>query len=248
MNRDIPLEAKQAAVEKILSSVAFARAEQLRRLLGWLGERALENGAVPTEQEVAREALGRPDSFDPQADSLVRKEMSRLRAKLRQYYSSDGTADPVRVQNNDGYRLSFEFLRPTPSGTVHVGTSLPCLMLLPLRSLPADRELAEEFGEELMFAIASSGHFDLVAPEAAQRLQLGPAAVDFLVNGSIRRRGDSIQLTLWLADARTGRAKRFYRLAEPEPEALASRVVALLCRDLLKHPVAIDSKVVTACF
>ena len=51
----------------------------------------------------------RPENFDPQTDSLVRKEMSRLRGKIRDYYGKEGRDDAVRIRNKDAYHLTFEF-------------------------------------------------------------------------------------------------------------------------------------------
>ena len=43
------------------------------------------------------ELFGRGESFDPQTDAIVRTEVSRLRAKLRTYYNTDGRDDPVII-------------------------------------------------------------------------------------------------------------------------------------------------------
>src|SRR5690242_20239890 len=66
---------RRACIDQVLSSATFARADQLRRLLAWLGERSLRpDSVVPTEKEIGKVVLLRKD-FDPQTDSLVRKEM-----------------------------------------------------------------------------------------------------------------------------------------------------------------------------
>ena len=41
---------------------------------------------------------GRNPSYDPKADSIVRAEASRLRAKLREYYDTEGQMDPLRIE------------------------------------------------------------------------------------------------------------------------------------------------------
>lgn len=69
----VPQEACRVHLDRIASSVTFARAEQLRRLLQWLGDRSLQGSSVlPTEKEIGEIVLRRKD-FDPQTDSLVRK-------------------------------------------------------------------------------------------------------------------------------------------------------------------------------
>jgi len=47
------------------------------------------------------------DNFDPQIDSLVRKEMSRLRDKLSRYYLSEGASSQIRIEAPDGYAVVF---------------------------------------------------------------------------------------------------------------------------------------------
>jgi TolB-like protein len=47
---------------------------------------------------IAVEVFDRPETFDPVVDPLVRIEAARLREKLREYYDTDGLADPVRIE------------------------------------------------------------------------------------------------------------------------------------------------------
>lgn len=98
-----PVEAIQEALcrghlEKVARSVTFCRAGQLRSLLIWLGERSLgAHKIAPAEKEIAAAVLNRKD-FDPQTDSLVRKEMSRLREKA-------GPLLPVgRIERRNSHR------------------------------------------------------------------------------------------------------------------------------------------------
>src|SRR5688572_13297499 len=85
--KTIPTGFKAVYLEKIAASRTFARSAQLRRLLQFLGERTLSDDAGPTEYDVAFQVLNRGPEFDPRSDSVVRKEMSRLRAKLADYYA-----------------------------------------------------------------------------------------------------------------------------------------------------------------
>jgi serine/threonine-protein kinase len=52
-------------------------------------------GGEIKEYALGVDLFGRGESFDPQTDAIVRTEVSRLRAKLKTYYSSDGRDDPV---------------------------------------------------------------------------------------------------------------------------------------------------------
>jgi serine/threonine-protein kinase len=50
------------------------------------------------EYLIGVEVYDRPPSFDSEIDTIVRSEARRLRAKLRQYYDSDGVHDPIVIE------------------------------------------------------------------------------------------------------------------------------------------------------
>jgi hypothetical protein len=54
-------------------------------------------GSEIKEYVLGVELFGRGDSFDPQTHAIVRTEVSRLRAKLRTYYSTNGRDDPMII-------------------------------------------------------------------------------------------------------------------------------------------------------
>jgi len=86
-------------LEKILASRTFAAAAQLSRFLSFVVERALQDSAATlTEQQIGREVFGKPESFDPRVDPIVRVQASRVRAKLRTYYASAGTEDVLVIE------------------------------------------------------------------------------------------------------------------------------------------------------
>ena len=60
----VPEELKRAFLQKVVDSSKFARCHQLRRLLNWLGEKALE-GITPSEYDVGIAPLQRSRNFDP---------------------------------------------------------------------------------------------------------------------------------------------------------------------------------------
>jgi hypothetical protein len=108
-------EAEQrAALQRVLRSSTLAHSENLRRLLSYLGEKALNGaGADVKEYTIGLEAFGKPESYDPQQDSTVRVLASKLRHKLEEYYATEGAADPVRIELPRGhYRLRFEARQP----------------------------------------------------------------------------------------------------------------------------------------
>jgi len=92
------LEAERAEVDDILSSGVFGRSNNLLRLLAFVCEKHFE-GAIDEikEYSIAVQALGRPESFDPQVDTIVRVTAHALRKRLEDYYRTTGAEHPVHI-------------------------------------------------------------------------------------------------------------------------------------------------------
>ena len=92
-------EAIEGEVERILASDKFARSKRLRSLLRFTVEQTIRGNAdTLKEYVIGTEVLKKPDSYDPRSDSLVRVLASRLRVKLREYYSDGGSEDPLVIE------------------------------------------------------------------------------------------------------------------------------------------------------
>lgn len=88
----------EAQLARILSSEPFAQSERSRKFLEFVVNETLEGrGGNIKETVVAVSVFHRSPSFDPQADSIVRVEARHLRARLREYYTTAGRADPVVI-------------------------------------------------------------------------------------------------------------------------------------------------------
>ncbi len=103
-------------LEKILSSVTFHGSAAQAKLLRYLVEQSLEgNQESVKEYSIGVDALGRPDSFDPRRDNIVRVQAGRLRSRLARYYESEGLDDPVRIEFPKGaYTATFHTDGATP--------------------------------------------------------------------------------------------------------------------------------------
>jgi len=99
-----------AQVERILQSKIFRTSEVLRNLLAYLAEKAISGTADSLkEYTIGLDALGKPASFDPRQESVVRMHTARLRQKLSEYYRTEGVDDPVIVDlPKGGFKLTFE--------------------------------------------------------------------------------------------------------------------------------------------
>jgi hypothetical protein len=100
---------QQAQLEKLLASRTLHGSESLCRLLQYLANHSFEHqGASPKEYQIATEVFGRQNDFDPHLDSMVRVQAGRLRAKLAEYYASEGADDQLILEMPKGsYALTF---------------------------------------------------------------------------------------------------------------------------------------------
>lgn len=88
----------RAHLAHVLAYGEFAAAPQLSAFLTYIIERKLEGAEDRIKAyTIATEALGRPDSFDPQADPIVRVQARRLRQALLAYYSQPEADDTMRI-------------------------------------------------------------------------------------------------------------------------------------------------------
>src|SRR5689334_13403871 len=105
---------------RLLADPRFIRAGRLSKLLRFTVEKTL-SGARDEIKEylIALDVYDRPPSYDPAVDSLVRVEMSRLRAKLTDYYSTVGAGDAVRIEYPKGQYAPVFVCRDLPCETPH---------------------------------------------------------------------------------------------------------------------------------
>jgi hypothetical protein len=96
-------------LEKLLSSRTLHGSESLCKLLQYLANHSFEHPEVsPKEYQIATEVFGRQKDFDPHLDSMVRVQAGRLRAKLAEYYTSEGVDDQLVLEMPKGsYGLTF---------------------------------------------------------------------------------------------------------------------------------------------
>jgi TolB-like protein len=244
-SRSVPETLCRAHLRRVTSSATFARAEQLRRLLEWLGNRSfVPDAGPPTEKEIGELVLRRRD-FDPQTDSLVRKEMCRLREKLMLYYSREGVQDRVRIRHLGGYLLRFAWSE-TPGEEPATGIDSPCLLILPLRSQPDLSQYGIRLAEELSVRMGEAGSAKLVSPTTALsylgrvgdiRDFAAECGADFVVEGSLEICETQFRATLWFVNGRNGRTERAGRFAGPDPDELA-RLATLWLQGQMDRPAA----------
>lgn len=112
---------RRKALDLVLASRTFRRAELLKRLLTYLVEQdeAGRSGEI-TEYELGIKVLGRMESFTPETDSSVRTRIHALRQKLDEYYRMEAPSANPRIELPRGsYIPSFTeiSLEATPTAT-----------------------------------------------------------------------------------------------------------------------------------
>ncbi len=85
----------EAEVDRLQRHAQFRKSPKLAALLAYLVQESLAGrGKRLKAYTIATEALGRPEDFDPIANSIVRVEMRRLRGTLQRIYAD---AEPHQV-------------------------------------------------------------------------------------------------------------------------------------------------------
>ena len=101
---------------RILGGASLGASESLRRLLRYTVETTLAGrGEELKEYTIGVEGLGRPNSFDPRQDNIVRVQARKLRERLAAYYAGEGkekAAGSFTIQAAT-YRLSPAANRPS---------------------------------------------------------------------------------------------------------------------------------------
>src|SRR5437879_3586550 len=98
MNNTPTTEEIRATVERMVTSDVFSRSPQLGAFLRFVVEAGLRGKSDRIKgYTIGVEVLRRDQSFDPQADPIVRVEATRLRRTIERYYSGPGAHDTIIV-------------------------------------------------------------------------------------------------------------------------------------------------------
>lgn len=90
-------------LEKILQDQTFATSDRLSAFLRYIVTETLaDRGSRLKGYNVALSVFSRGEKFDPQTNSVVRVEATRLRKQLATYYAGPGSDDPIEIRVNRG--------------------------------------------------------------------------------------------------------------------------------------------------
>lgn len=206
-------------LNRILASKAFRQADRLKRFLTFIVEETVAGrGERLKEFVVGIEVFGKPESFDPRNDPIVRVQARRLRAQLTRYYREEGADDDLIIElPKGGYAPVFKPLKSVPArrSMSPALVSRNTVVVLPFsdHSAAGDQEyFCQGLSQEIIHMLAGTEAIRLVAwsegsaagsqmalKEAAERLNAA-----LIVTGSVRKTGSDARITTNLIDAASG--------------------------------------------
>ena len=103
-------EITRLEVHRVLQSDTFRSSDVLRRLLRFLADKSIAGEADQLkEYTIGLDAFGKPPSYDPRSDAIVRLQAGRLRQKLAEYYRTEGKDDPLVIDLPKGhFKLTWQ--------------------------------------------------------------------------------------------------------------------------------------------
>lgn len=225
VNRDSVISADevQAELQRILADNVFANAEKMKRFLRFVVQETLEGrGERLNEALVGMEVYSNGKAFEPRIDSTVRVEAGRLRAKLREFYESQGDGEGLRIEIPKGsYGPIFRKLTETKTNkSVQISPKTPApartIAVLPFTDMSPQGDQAyfgDGLAEELMFALSQLQSLRVVSQTSVFAFkgkgmdvreigrQLG---VDSIMEGSVRKAEQQLRITVRLTEVGTG--------------------------------------------
>ena len=86
-------------LNRITASAEFRRAHRMRAFLSFVVERSLASSPSEiTETVIGQQVFGRPATYNPSEDSIVRTEARLLRMRLDRYFAGDGKDEPIILE------------------------------------------------------------------------------------------------------------------------------------------------------
>jgi TolB-like protein/Flp pilus assembly protein TadD len=241
-------KAVREQLDRILHSVPFQHSPRRQRFLEFIVSETLA-GRTVKGYDVALEVFGRLETFDAAVDPVVRVEAGRLRDKLREYYSSEGEGDHIRIDLPKGtYTPQIKFrhedvpqIRPQ-NGRPEISLTVPSVAILPFDDLSADQNLGylgDGVAEDIITALSRFPDSAVVARtssftykgKTADIRQIGKElGVGYVVEGSVRKDGNRLRIVSQLIDTRSCKhvwAERYDR-SGIDPWALQDEVTEMI--------------------
>ena len=211
----------QRELAKVLQSPVFASSPRLCHLLSHIVEKTLDGQSQGLkEYTLAMEVFGRPASFDPRLDPIVRVQASNLRSKLKGYYAGEGKDAELLIDLPRGtYKCRF-IAQPkhdshliTPPAKPATSDSVAVLACVDLSPAQDQEHFCDGITEEIINALASVKALRVIGRTSVFRFkgrlidirkigeQLG---VHSILETSCRLDGNQVRITAHLSEVSSG--------------------------------------------
>ena len=98
-NLPVSAEEAHAELEIVLRSPTFDRSERLHKFLRYICELTLKGDAARiNEYLIGSEVFQKGPDYNPNEDSIVRRQAHALRKKLHEYYEGEGKVRPIKIE------------------------------------------------------------------------------------------------------------------------------------------------------
>ena len=247
---EVDQKAVREQLVRILNSGPFRQSGRRQRFLEYLVNETLAGrGERLKGYNIALGVFDRPETFHSAVDPIVRMEAARLRDRLREYYETAGQNDPIRIYLPKGtYTPQIEFRcedAPRPwnePAAREIYSTVPSVAVLAFDDLSAGHNLGylgDGVAEDIITAL--SRFPDLVVAARTSSFTYKGKAVDirrigkelgvgYVVEGSVRKNGDRLQIVAQLIDTKNGGhvwAERFDR-SGVDPWTLQDEVTGMI--------------------
>lgn len=206
-------------LDRILASPGFAGAERLKGLLRYVVERCLAGAKDEIKESIiAMDVFGRGLDYDSKVDSVVRVSAGKLRSRLQEYYSGAGAADPILIELQKGSYVPLISARDAVSTTVIPAEDRDdfAIAIIPFLTPDSDTSsegVADGLTEELTHTLANQGRLRIAAGPSRMefrnqsrdiRLIGSRLKVSRVIDGTVRREGSQVRVTIHLIDTASG--------------------------------------------
>jgi len=177
ISENLSAQEVRAELDRLLQSAMFSQSDRLGRFLRFAVENALTGNADNLKEYViGTEVYDRKPPYHPSQDSIVRTEARRLRAKLKEYYESEGKDNPVFIYFRPGtyvplFRINESAAAPSTSEPLAengllvkgVGVAVAVLPLVDLSHTTLSARCAQGVTEELIHNLSRAEGIRLIA-------------------------------------------------------------------------------------
>jgi TolB-like protein len=212
-------------LNKIFLCPAFSSSDILRHFLRYIIQETLAGRSnTIKEYTIAVNVLGKPISFKPQHDAIVRIHAGRLRRALNYYYKEKGKADKIEISVPKGSYvpafgtlLASEQIREVDKDyTNETGFKGITLVVLPFKTFETDKSrtaFTENLGQQLSAELGRFSDFSVISYYTTQLLTsknkeipelVSLFGAQYVITGSLQFESRRLRVAVQLTDSHSG--------------------------------------------